>query len=138
MIGQLTTSERQAALIILIVLAVGGLVMTVAGRGDPLGSQGVVVILMAVAGVFAVISAYYAPEPSAERLGYYYDDPTKAGIVLAMAWAAFGLSPCRSSVWRAISRAFSGQLRSRLTRAISPSASLQRARASSSREVKAR
>ena len=91
MIGQLTTNERQSALIILVVLALGGLIMTVAGQGDPLGAQGVVVILMALAGVFAVIAAYYAPEPPAERLDHYYDDPTKAGIIVALGWAAFGL-----------------------------------------------
>jgi cytochrome c oxidase cbb3-type subunit 1 len=91
MIGQLTTSERQSALILFIVLAVVGLTMAVAGRNDPLGSQGVVVILFGLAGTFAVISAYYSPEPSTARLDRYYDDPSKAGIVLAMGWAAFGL-----------------------------------------------
>ena len=91
MIGQLTRSERQSALVTLVVLAVAGLAMSVAGRSDPLGSQGVVVMLIALAGIFAVISAYYSPEPDRERFGHYYDDPTKAGIVLAMGWAVLGL-----------------------------------------------
>jgi len=91
MIGQLTRYERQLALVILIVLAVFGLLMAVAGRNDPLGGQGTVVLALAIAAIFAVISRYYEPEPSDERFNHYYDDPTKAGIVLAMGWVAFGL-----------------------------------------------
>src|SRR5262249_17297222 len=91
MIGQLTRHERQLALLILIVLAVFGLLMAVAGRNDPLGGQGTVVLALAIAAIFAVISRYYEPEPSDERFNHYYDDPTKAGIVLAMGWVAFGL-----------------------------------------------
>src|SRR5262249_14299802 len=91
MIGQLSRSERQLALVILIVLAVLGLLMAVAGRNDPLGGQGAVVLVLTIAAIFAVISRYYDPEPSDERFNHYYDDPTKAGIVLAMGWVAFGL-----------------------------------------------
>ena len=91
MIGQLSRSERQLALVILIVLAVLGLLMAVAGRNDPLGGQGAVVLALTIAAIFAVISRYYDPEPSDERFNHYYDDPTKAGIVLAMGWVAFGL-----------------------------------------------
>jgi len=91
MIGQLTRSERQIALVILTVLAVLGLLMAAAGRNDPLGGQGAVVLVLTIATIFAVISRYYEPEPSDERFDHYYDDPTKAGIVLAMGWAAFGL-----------------------------------------------
>ena len=91
MIGQLTRYERQLALVILIVLAVVGLLMAVAGRNDPLGGQGAVVLALTIGAIFAVISQYYEPEPSDERFNQYYDDPTKAGIVLAMGWVAFGL-----------------------------------------------
>ena len=91
MVGQLTKSERQTALIILLALAVCGLAMAVAGHDDPLGAHGALVIVAALAGVFAVISAYYSPEPAEERLEQYYDDPTKVGIILAMVWAVFGM-----------------------------------------------
>src|SRR5262249_40614488 len=90
MIGQLTKSERQGALIILTVLAVVGLAMAVAGHDDPLGVHGALVMVAAIAGIFGVISKYYEPEPSESRLQAYYDDPTKIGILLAMAWAVFG------------------------------------------------
>jgi len=65
--------------------------MAVAGRNDPLGGQGAVVLALTIGAIFAVISQYYEPEPSDERFNQYYDDPTKAGIVLAMGWVAFGL-----------------------------------------------
>ena len=91
MIGQLTRYERQLALVILIVVAVFGLLMAVVGRNDPLGGQGAVVLVLTIATIFVVISRYYEPEPSEERFSHYYDDPTKAGIVLAMSWVAFGL-----------------------------------------------
>ena len=42
-------------------------------------------------GIFGVIAGYFAPEPAADRLDSYYDEPSKIGILLAMAWAAFGL-----------------------------------------------
>jgi cytochrome c oxidase cbb3-type subunit 1 len=91
MIGQLSRYERQLALVILIVVAVLGLLMAVAGRNDPLGGQGAVVLVLTIATIFVMISRYYDPEPSEERFNHYYDDPTKAGIVLAMGWVAFGL-----------------------------------------------
>ena len=65
--------------------------MAVAGRHDPLGAHGALVIVAALAGIFFVISGYYLPEPTEERHYHYYDDPTKAGIILAMGWAVFGL-----------------------------------------------
>jgi cytochrome c oxidase cbb3-type subunit 1 len=91
MIGQLTKQERQGALIILVALAIVGLMMTIAGRDDPLGAHGALVIVAALAGMFTVISKYYDPEPAPTRIASYYDDPTKIGIVLAMGWAVFGL-----------------------------------------------
>ena len=62
MIGQLTKQERQGALIILAALAIVGLMMTVAGRDDPLGAHGALVIIAALAGMFTVI---------AQRNGFY-------------------------------------------------------------------
>jgi len=91
MIGQLTKNERQSALVILLFIVLWGLAMAVAGHGDLLGPQGWIVLLAGVLGLFGVMSGYYAPEPSAERLTRYYDDPSKVGIVLAMIWAVVGM-----------------------------------------------
>ena len=91
MVSQLTTTERQLALVILAVLGLCGLAMASAGRADPLGIHGLIVVLASVAMVFVVIADYHKPEPGSERLSHYYDDPSKVGIVLAMIWAVFGL-----------------------------------------------
>jgi cytochrome c oxidase cbb3-type subunit 1 len=91
MIAELTKSERQGALVILLALAFTGLVMAAGGSHDPIGIHGALVIVVAVAGIFAVISGYYAPEPSDERLDSYYDTPTKFGIFAAMVWAVIAM-----------------------------------------------
>jgi cytochrome c oxidase cbb3-type subunit 1 len=91
MIAQLTTNERQFAMVMLIVLAVAGLVLAVAGRDDLLGGQGLLIFLVGLGGIFGIISKYYSPEPTEARFAYYYDDPTKAGIVIAMVWAVIGM-----------------------------------------------
>ncbi|MGD9843956.1 MAG: cytochrome-c oxidase, cbb3-type subunit I [Variibacter sp.] len=92
MIGELTKSERQKALLILLALAVTGLAMAVGGRNDPFGIHGTMVLVAAIAGAFAVISGYYAPEPPEERLDSYYDTPTKFGLVVAMVWAVIAMA----------------------------------------------
>jgi cytochrome c oxidase cbb3-type subunit 1 len=91
MIDHLTKSERQRALLILIALAIVGLAMSAAGHDDPLGIHGALVIVAALAGVFTVISGYYAPEPGPDRLDQYFDEPSKLGIIAAMVWAVFAL-----------------------------------------------
>src|SRR4029077_3037732 len=91
MIAQLTTNERQTALVLLIVLAVVGLAMVVAGRDDLLGAHGALIMVVAIAGVFGVISGYYSPEPTEERFNDYYDEPSKIGIILSMGWAVAGM-----------------------------------------------
>ena len=102
MIAQLTRSERQSALIILIALAVVGLVMAATGGSDPFGIHGALVMVLALLGTFAVIAGYYAPEPPAERLGEYYDEPSRIGILLAMAWAVFALFVGDWVVWQLV------------------------------------
>lgn len=52
MVAQLTTNERQAALVLLIVLAVVGLLMAVAGRDDLFGLHGGLIMIAALAGIF--------------------------------------------------------------------------------------
>jgi len=91
MIAQLTRNERRNALALLIAVALCGLAMLAAGKDDPIGVHGVLVIVAAVVGVFVMIAAYFEPEPDASRLSQYYDDPTKVGIVLAMVWAVVGM-----------------------------------------------
>jgi len=91
MLGQLTKNERQLALVILLAVGLWGLVFGVAGKDDPLGAHGWIIVLAALAGIFKIISIYYDPEPSDDRLSSYYDDPTKLGIILAMVWAVIGL-----------------------------------------------
>ena len=91
MVSQLTLTERQYALIILVLATLCGLAMAAGGRGDPLGVHGIIVMVFSIALAFVVIAGYYAPEPDPERLSHYFDDPTKVGIVLTMAWAVFGM-----------------------------------------------
>jgi cytochrome c oxidase cbb3-type subunit 1 len=90
MIGQLTRSERQIAIAILIALAMFGFALAVAGKNDPIGVHGWLITVLSIFGIFGVISGYFAPEPPEERLDSYYDEPSRVGIVLSMAWAAIG------------------------------------------------
>ncbi len=91
MLAQLTKAERERGLLISGAVALCGLVMAVLGKNDPLGVHGAIVILAGLFCVFAIIAKFYAPEPPASRLESYYDDPTKAGIILSMTWAVVGL-----------------------------------------------
>ncbi|MCO5148134.1 MAG: cytochrome-c oxidase, cbb3-type subunit I [Aquamicrobium sp.] len=91
MVAGLTRSERQLALVILTLLGLAGLAMAAAGRGDLMGAHGFVVLVFTIAVAWLVMAGFYAPEPGEERLARYYDDPTKAGIVLTMGWAVFGM-----------------------------------------------
>ena len=92
MVAQLTKGERQLSVIVLLALALAGLAMAVAGRADPLGVHGIIVVLFSAALVFVVLAQFNAPEPSPERLKDYYDDPSKVGIVLSMIWAVIGMA----------------------------------------------
>jgi len=92
MIAQLTRNERQLAILISLIVAIVGLMLGIAGRNDPLGLHGALIFIAGLL-VIALIGRYYlAPEPPEERLTQYYDDPTRAGIVLAMIWVVFGLA----------------------------------------------
>ncbi|WP_423724803.1 cytochrome-c oxidase, cbb3-type subunit I [Aurantimonas marianensis] len=89
--SQLTRNERQFSVVILAVLATAGLTMAAVGRADPLGIHGVLVLAAAAAMILLLLAHHDSPDPDAERLSRYYDDPSKVGIVLAMAWAVFGM-----------------------------------------------
>ncbi len=91
MAAGLTVAERQLGIAILVALTLAGLALAIAGRDDPVALHGFVVVVFALLLLFFVAGHYYDPEPSAERLAEYYDDPTRAGIVFAMAWAVVGM-----------------------------------------------
>jgi cytochrome c oxidase cbb3-type subunit 1 len=91
MIAQLTINERQIALVMLILLACCGFLFAVAGQNDPIGVHGWLVMGLAIAGIFGVLSQYFEPEPDETRFRQYYDDPVKVGIVLAVVWMLVGL-----------------------------------------------
>jgi cytochrome c oxidase cbb3-type subunit I len=92
MVSRLTLGERHLAIAILILVALAGLAMAVAGRADPMGVHGLIVMVVSAGLIFAMLGALFAPEPSPEQLSRYYDDPTKAGIVLSMIWAVVGMA----------------------------------------------
>ena len=91
MVSQLTVNERILAIVLSMAITLCGLLMAVGGYGDPLGVHGGLVLVCGIATIFVILSGYHTPEPGAGRLASYYDDPSKAGIVLAMIWAVFGL-----------------------------------------------
>src|SRR6266581_2129629 len=92
MIAQLTSTERQQAILISLAVALCGLLLGLAGRDDPIGIHGALIFLAGVATIVLIGRNYYAPEPSDERFASYYDDPSKVGIVMAMIWVVFGLA----------------------------------------------
>ena len=92
MIAQLTRNERQLAILISLVVAVVGLMLGIAGRNDPIGLHGALIFVAGLLVIALIGRDYLAPEPSEDRLTQYYDDPTRAGIVLAMIWVVFGLA----------------------------------------------
>ncbi|MCO5066442.1 MAG: cytochrome-c oxidase, cbb3-type subunit I [Rhizobiaceae bacterium] len=90
-VSGLTVTERQYSLVTLLLLAAVGLAMAAGGRGDPLGAHGFIVLAFSLGLAFVVLAGYFEPEPDQSRLSRYYDDPTRAGIVLAMGWAVVGM-----------------------------------------------
>ena len=91
MLTQLTKTERQIGIAIGILLALCGVAMTGAGKDDPMGAQGFIVLLCALAAIFALIRGYFSPMASQDERQRYYDEPSKAGIYLAMIWAVIGM-----------------------------------------------
>ena len=69
MIEQLTTIERQRALVLLLVVTLGGLVLLIAGKDDALGIHGALIMLVSIAAIFYLIAGYFAPEPTDEPPG---------------------------------------------------------------------
>ena len=88
---KLTVTERQIGLIICLVVAAIGLAMAAAGRGEPFGVQGFIVLFFALALSGFILAKWDAPPPDPSLLEHYYDDPTKVGIVLTMFWAVIAM-----------------------------------------------
>src|SRR5690554_1026148 len=91
MMSTLTRTERMSAMLIAGSGVLIGFIMAVAGAGDPFGFHGWVVIAFCALMFFAVASHLYSPEPTEDRSASYYDDPTKAGVIIAMLWAVVGM-----------------------------------------------
>ncbi|HZR86453.1 MAG TPA: cytochrome-c oxidase, cbb3-type subunit I [Bradyrhizobium sp.] len=102
MIAQLTLNERRAAILISICVALLGLMLGLAGRNDPLGIHGALIFVYATGVIFLIGRSYYCPEPSDDRFAHYYDDPIKAGVVLAIGWAVFGLAVGDLVAWQLV------------------------------------
>ena len=91
MLANLTSLERQYALMLAGAVALAGLAMAIVGRSDVLGVHGVIVMVFGGGLAWLVMTSFYGPEPTDDRTAAYYDDPIKVGIVLSMAWAVFGM-----------------------------------------------
>lgn len=91
MIATLTSTERQIAIAISILVSVCGIALAAAGRHDPLEIHGFIILVAGLLCAIVVIHSYYEPEPTPDRLSSYYDPPIKAGIAMSMAWAVFAM-----------------------------------------------
>lgn len=91
MVQSLDNSERRSAMLLAILLALGGLAMAVlAGRGI-MAAHGLIAAVIGLSLVFVIGNAMGAPEPTIDRSQHYYDDPTRLGLVLALIWAVIGM-----------------------------------------------
>ncbi|WP_099825268.1 cytochrome-c oxidase, cbb3-type subunit I [Oceaniglobus indicus] len=70
--------------------------MAAVGRGDPMGAQGWIVALCAGLVVIFLLRGLDGPEPVEDRATAYYDDPTRVGILISLAWAVVAMS---TGVW---------------------------------------
>ena len=86
MIKNLTKDERIMAMFLALCLGFGGLFLGVIGQGDPIGTHGFLMAFIGYLFLFLIIHSFYSPDPSSKRVTRYFDDPTKAGIILAMLW----------------------------------------------------
>ncbi|WP_322885612.1 cytochrome-c oxidase, cbb3-type subunit I (plasmid) [Sinorhizobium medicae] len=89
--GQLTTGERDLAAAILLVLAIVGIAMAAAGRFDPIGVHGAIVLLYSLGLLYLIMSSSFGPPPDPSRISRYYDDPIKVGVWFTLLWAIFGM-----------------------------------------------
>src|SRR5690606_34157081 len=92
MTGTLSIPERQAALVLSVLLALLGLVMAAAARHGVMALHGLMALALGVWLVFLVGGALYDPAPPANRSRRYYDAPTRFGIVMTLVWAMIGMA----------------------------------------------
>ncbi len=92
MIGQLTLLERRLAIAITVLVAMVGAFFALVGRDDLIAIHGWVILMFASLIAFLLCRAIRLPIPPEARLREYYDDPTKAGIVLSLFWGVVGMS----------------------------------------------
>jgi cytochrome c oxidase cbb3-type subunit 1 len=90
-ISELTLGERRLALVFLSVLALLGLFGAGFGRDPQIAFHGALVMVCSILAAFAVLAGYFTPESGPEARREYFDSPSKAGIVLSMIWAVFGM-----------------------------------------------
>ena len=91
MISSLTQAERGAAMLITLAGMVAGLAMAAAGQGDPMGAHGWIVLLFFALFFGLLARAAYGSDELEDRSLAYYDDPTKVGILLSLAWAVIAM-----------------------------------------------
>ncbi|MEY9098077.1 cytochrome c oxidase cbb3-type subunit 1 [Sinorhizobium fredii] len=65
--------------------------MAAAGRADPLGIHGAIVLLYSLALLYLIMSTSFGPAPDPSRVSRYYDDPIKVGVAFTLFWAIFGM-----------------------------------------------
>lgn len=70
MIAQLTSNERQRAILIGLAVALCGLLLGLAGRDDPIGMHGALIFLAGLATIFLIGSDYCAPEALRSATGW--------------------------------------------------------------------
>lgn len=92
MLSSLTSKDRSAGMLCAGLLLVPGCIAAVYGVDDSLRIQGWV--LTAISALLLLLLWRYRslPLPDAQRLESYYDDPTKAGIVLSLIWGVVGMA----------------------------------------------
>lgn len=91
MVATLTKTERSIALVISLLVGVFGLALALASRDDILHLHGLLILLFGLVCTYLIMYRFDDPAPPPERLSQYYDDPIKAGIFFAMAWAVFAM-----------------------------------------------
>ena len=67
MIAKLTSSERQNALVLAVIVALAGAAMAILGRSDVLGVHGLIVMIFAGVVIYLIMASFYEPEPTENR-----------------------------------------------------------------------
>ncbi len=86
MITQFTNREYSIAFALSAFLAIVGCLMGFLGRDDLLGYHGLMLALPGILLVFIVGGAWFEKDPPRRDETRYYDNPTKAGIIISMLW----------------------------------------------------